>query len=39
MLQAFKMIENKNDAKTMTKHMSCDCKCKFSNTTYNSNQK
>ena len=23
------MITNKNEAKTMTKHISCDCKCKF----------
>ena len=33
------MITNKNEAKTITKHMSCDCKCKFNNTTCNSNQK
>ena len=24
---AFNMIGNKNEAKTMTKHISCDCKC------------
>ena len=23
------MITNKNEAKTITKHISCDCKCKF----------
>ena len=23
----------------MTKHISCDCKCKFNSTTFNSNQK
>ena len=33
------MIANKNEAKTTTKHVSCDCKCKFNSTTYNSNQK
>ena len=33
------MITNKNEAQTMTKHISCDCKCKFNSTTCNSNQK
>ena len=33
------MIINKNEAKPMTKHISCDCKCKFNGTTCNSNQK
>ena len=33
------MITNKNEAKTMTKHVPCDCKCKFNSTTCNSNQK
>ena len=35
------MITNKIEAKTMAKHISCDrkCKCKFSGTTCNSNQK
>ena len=33
------MITNKNEAKTMAKHISCDCKCKFNSTTSNSNQK
>ena len=28
-----------NEAKTLVKHISCDCKCKFNNTTCNSNQK
>ena len=37
--KAFKMITNKNEAKTMIKHISCNCKCKFNSTTYNSNQK
>ena len=30
------MITNKNHAKTMTKHTSCDCKCKFYSKTCNS---
>ena len=33
------MITNKNEAKTMTKHISNNCKCKFNSTTCNSNQK
>ena len=33
------MIKNKNEAKAMTKHISCDCKCKFNSTMCNSNQK
>ena len=33
------MITNKNGAKTMAKHISCDCKCKFNSTTCNSNKK
>ena len=28
-VKAFNMITKKNEAKTMTKHISCDCKCKF----------
>ena len=38
-VKVFNMITNKNEAKTMTKHISCDCKCKFNSTTYNSNHK
>ena len=38
-VNVFNMIENKNEAKTMGKHFSWDCKCKFSSTTYNSNRK
>ena len=30
-------ITNKNEAKTMTKHISCVCKCNFNSTTCNSN--
>ena len=26
------MMTNKNEAKAMTKHISCDCKCKFNST-------
>ena len=37
--KAFHMITNKNEAKTMVKHISCDCKCIFNNTKCNSNQK
>ena len=33
------MITNKNEAKAMTEHISCDCKCKFNSTICNSNQK
>ena len=29
------MITNKNEVKTMEKHISCDCKCKFNSTTCN----
>ena len=38
-VKAFNMITKKNEAKTMTKHISCDCKGKFSSTTCNSKQK
>ena len=38
-VKAFNMITNKDEAKAMTEHISCDCKCKFNSTTYNSNQK
>ena len=36
-IKVFNMIANKNEAKTMAKHISCDCKCKFNNTSCNSN--
>ena len=36
--KAFNMITNKIEAKKMTKHIACDCKCKFNSTTCNSNQ-
>ena len=38
-VKVFKIIRNRNEAKTMTKHTSCDCKCKFNSVTCNSNQK
>ena len=38
-VKAFNMITNKDEAKAMTEHISCDCKCKFNSTTFNSNQK
>ena len=31
--KVFNMITNKNEAKAMPKHISCDCKCKFNSTT------
>ena len=38
-VKVFNMITNKNEAKALTKHISCNCKCKFSGTTCNLNQK
>ena len=38
-VQVFIMITNKNEAKTMKKHISCDCNYSFISTTCNSNQK
>ena len=38
-VKTFNMITNKDEAKAMTEHFSCDCKCKLNNTTCNSNQK
>ena len=38
-VKVFNVITNKNEAKTMAKHILCDCKCIFSRTTCNSNQK
>ena len=31
-VKALNMITNKNEARAMTKHISCDCKCKFNST-------
>ena len=38
-VKAFNMITNKIEAKPMTNHISCDCKCKFNSSICNSNQK
>ena len=38
-VKTFNMIINKNEAKTMIKHVSFDSKFKFNDSTYNSNQK
>ena len=38
-VKAFNMITNKDEAKAMTEHISCDCKCKFNSTTCSSKQK
>ena len=38
-VKAFNMITDKDEAKAMTKHISCDCKCKFNSATCNSKQK
>ena len=32
------LITRINETKTLVKHISCDCKCKFNSTTFNSNQ-
>ena len=33
------MIKRINEVKTLAKHSSCNCKCKFNGTTCNSNEK
>ena len=38
-VKIFNMITNKNEVKTMVKHISCNWKCAFNSTTWNSNQK
>ena len=38
-LNAFNAIARKDKSKTLTKHISCKCKCKFDGTKYNLNQK
>ena len=35
----FHMIARINEVKTLIKHISCECKCKFDSTTCNSNQR
>ena len=38
-VEVFNMITNKNEAKKMTKHISCDSKNNFNSTACNTNQK
>ena len=38
-LNAFNVIAGKDKSKTLTKHISYKCKCKFDGTKYNLNQK
>ena len=38
-LSVFNMIRGINESKTLTKHKSCECKCKFDGTKCNSNQR
>ena len=38
-LSVFNIIAGINKSKTLTKHMSCECKCKFDGRKCNSNQK
>ena len=37
-LSVFNMIAGINESKTLTKHISCECKCKLDGTKCNSNQ-
>ena len=37
-LRAFKMITGINESKTSTKHISCECKCRFDGRKCNSDQ-
>ena len=37
-LSVFKMVTVINESKTLTKHISCECKCKFDGRKYNLNQ-
>ena len=36
-VKASDMITKKREAKKMSNNISCDCKCKFNSTTFNSN--
>ena len=36
-VKAFNTTTNKDEAKAMTEHISCICKCKFNSTTYSKN--
>ena len=37
-LRVFNMVTGINDSKTLIKHISCKCKCKFDGTKYKSHQ-
>ena len=37
-LSVFNMIRGINESKALTKHISCDCKCRFDRRKYNSDQ-
>ena len=37
-LSVFNMITGTHESKTLTKHISCECKCKFSGRKWNSDQ-
>ena len=37
-LSMFNMITGINESKTLEKHISCECKCKFNRTKCNSNE-
>ena len=38
-VKVFNIITGVTEVKTLVKHISCDCKCKFNSTTCNSNQR
>ena len=38
-VKPFNMITKENEANSLKKHISCNCKCKFNSATCNSNQK
>ena len=38
-VKVYNMVTRMNEVKTLVKHISYDCKCKFASRTFNSNQK
>ena len=38
-VKSFNIVTSQNEAKTMIKYISCDCKCNFNGTRCNANQK
>ena len=38
-VKVFNIIRKIGEAKTLIKHISCDCECQFNSATFNSNQK